>query len=79
MGRKKPKSPRNWTAVSAKFRNSAGSMGDDKKEKDLRECRDFDPDEVESEYEDELPDLYDEITENDLDHYGEWITTGEDE
>jgi hypothetical protein len=36
---KKTKKTRNWLSVSAKFRNSAGSMGDEKKEESKKKCR----------------------------------------
>jgi hypothetical protein len=39
--KKKAKQPRDWHAVAAHFRNSAGSMGDNKKELSRMACRNF--------------------------------------
>jgi hypothetical protein len=45
MSKKKKKKPdwyilpRNWHAVNAQMRNSAGSMGDEKKKQDKSKCR----------------------------------------
>ena len=36
---KKPRKPRNWNAVAAHFRNSAGAMKDKKKKADRDVCR----------------------------------------
>jgi len=36
--KKKPKMARDWHAVNAHFRK-AGNMGDERKEKSLKECR----------------------------------------
>ena len=37
--KKKAKKPRNWLAVSAWFRKSAGAIKDKKKEKSKKQCR----------------------------------------
>jgi hypothetical protein len=37
--KERSKFPRNWIAVSGYFRNSAGQMGDEKKEANKNECR----------------------------------------
>jgi hypothetical protein len=39
MGNKKQKFARDWHAVNAHFRNSAGSMGDDRKQASREACR----------------------------------------
>jgi len=49
MKKKKPKKIkiRNWQAVNAHFRNSAGSIKDKKKEQTKKSCRTFKQDEEE--------------------------------
>ena len=46
----KPKKARNWNAVAAWFRNSAGPMGSCKKEQQRRACRDWKEDYEEMSY-----------------------------
>lgn len=40
MGRTKPKKPRNYHAVNAQFRNSAGAIRSKKRELNKYKCRD---------------------------------------
>jgi len=65
----KKKKTRNLHAVNAHFRNSAGPMRDESKEEDKNKCREEIEDEWLEEEDDDVSDIYEEITKNKNGHW----------